>query len=123
MGIAQIPGMREARLALLVCAFLLVAVVAVQGNEEADAPLGEDDEAENSLQARESPPADVFLSASVGVDEEDQAPAKAKAKGQVAIVTLDGGGELHVGPQAIVNTKGAPVRVKKGSKLAVSQRA
>merc|ERR1711988_1302090 len=109
MGIAQIPGMREARLALLVCAFLLVAVVAVQGNEEADAPLGEDDEAENSLQARESPPADVFLSASVGVDEEDQAPAK--AKGQVAIVTLDGGGELHVGPQAIVNTKGAPVRV------------
>merc|ERR1719478_31053 len=115
-------------------ALALVAVACVSalelGEQEYPIPIGEDDEAENSLQARVPPAADVFLSASVGAQEEDDAPAKAKAKAKAKgttkdspLITLDGGGEFHVGPQAIVKTSGGSVTVKKGSKLAVSQRA
>merc|ERR1711939_837379 len=125
-------GTRSQAMPMLKCmlALALVAVACVSalelGEQEYPIPIGEDDEAENSLQARVPPAADVFLSASVGAQEEDDAPAKAKAKAVTKdspLITLDGGGEFHVGPQAIVKTSGGAVQVKKGSKLAVSQRA
>merc|ERR1711924_439557 len=124
---SQAMPMLKCMLALALVAVACVSALEL-GEQEYPIPIGEDDEAENSLQARVPPAADVFLSASVGAQEEDDAPAKAKAKAKGVtkdspLITLDGGGEFHVGPQAIVKTSGGSVTVKKGSKLAVSQRA
>lgn len=66
-------------------------------------------------------PDDVFLQASQGPDQA-AAPSAEPATGEPEpIITLEGGGQIHVGPHVRMKTTGGAVHVSKGSKLAVSQ--
>ena len=68
--------------------------------------------------ARVGMPADVFLATNQG----EVAPGDGAEDGQSPpLITLDGGGQIHIGPKVLVKTAGGPIEVKKGSKLAVSQ--
>ena len=64
-------------------------------------------------------PADVFLSTNEA--DQDTSGAAADAASLASVIEVSGGGQIHVGPQVNMKTTGGPIRVKKGSKMAVSQ--